>query len=87
MLRVAMIGIVLCLGMLPAACDDGGGGGCIVPSPVSTPDWDACHDGWSVDECTAAGGQASSYDCAALGFSTTCPSDGSNTYRRAGYSC
>jgi hypothetical protein len=87
MRKLALILVVVSLGLMAAACGGGGGGGCIVPSPVQTPAWDACHNNWSVDECTAAGGQASSSSCSALGFSVTCPADGSNTYRRSGYSC
>jgi hypothetical protein len=88
MRKLAMIAVVLSFGVLVAACGGGdGGGACIVPSPVRTPAWDACHNGWAVSECTSAGGQASSSSCSDLGFTTTCSADGSNTYRRSGYSC
>jgi hypothetical protein len=82
-----MVAVVLSMGILAAACGGGDAGGCIVPSPVQTPAWDACHNGWTTAECTARDGQASSSSCSALGFTTTCPADGSNTYRRSGYSC
>ena len=87
-LRRAWMALVLGGAASLAACGGGSsGGGCIVPSPVRTPAWDACHDGWSVDECTSKGGMSSSSSCAELGFTVTCPADGSNTFRRSSYSC
>jgi hypothetical protein len=65
----------------------GSDGACVVPSPVRTPAWDACHDGWTAAECSDRGGVSGSASCSAQGFTVACPADGTNTYRRSTYSC
>ena len=88
MRKILMVGSVVVLGTLGSGCSGGDeGGACIVPSLVRTPDWDACHNKWSADECKSREGQYSSNSCQDIGFTVTCPADGSNSYRRTGYSC
>jgi hypothetical protein len=86
LLRRACLVVSLSAAAALAGCG-GDSGSCVVPSPVHTPSWDACHDGWTAAECSSRGGTESSSSCAAQGFTVACPADGSNTYRRSTYTC
>ncbi|MFZ5471668.1 MAG: hypothetical protein ACOZIN_19755 [Myxococcota bacterium] len=71
---------------LLAAC--GGEGACVIDSPTGNPGWEACHDGWSAEECAERGSEAVFHggSCEGLGYTQQCPGE-TGSKRLPSYSC